>query len=97
MFEKSAHADPFGVGKKFRLKDIGVLRRLAPGVYESAAGEVKEHNDYVFAHGGKERKYKLGKKLGSIPLWDASLHPELSHDKRAQEKYWQEHPEMKCR
>ena len=96
-FEKSRYADAGAEREKFRLKDLDVMRKIAPGVYESAAQEVKEHNDYVFQHGKRFNKYKLGKKVGSIPLWDASLHPELMHDKKAQEKYWQAHPEMKCR
>ena len=97
QFERSRYADEAAEREKFRLKDIGVMRKVAPGVYEAAAQEVKEHNDYVFQHGQRFNKYKLGKKVGSIPLLDAGLHPELMHDQKAQDKYFQEHPEFKCR
>lgn len=97
MFEKSKYAgDSFTGEGKFRLKDTGVMRRLAPGLYEAAAEEIKEHNDMVFAHGNSVRKYKLGKKIGSIPLIDATLHPELMNDKAAQDKYFKAHPELKA-
>jgi len=90
-FEKSVYA-----GDKFRLKDLGLMRKIAPKVYDAAAQEVKEHNDYVFQEGKKFNKYRLGKKIGSIPMWDVALHPELMTDKDAQEKYWQQHPELRC-
>lgn len=97
QFEKSRYASYGADEEKFRLKDIGVLRKIAPGVYESAAGEVKEYNDYVSAEGSKINRYKIGKKIGSIPLLDAGLHPELMHDKKAQDKYFKDHPEMRCK
>lgn len=97
-FERSQYAgDSFDGKGKFRLKDIGVMKRLAPGLYEAAAQDIKEHNDMVFAHGNSAKKYKLGKKVGSIPLMDAALHPELVNDRKAQEKYWQQNPELKAR
>jgi hypothetical protein len=48
------------------------------------------------AHGNAAKKYKLGKKIGSIPLIDTALHPELATDKKAQERYWKQHPELKA-
>lgn len=97
QFEKSRYADENAEKEKFRLKDLGVMRQLSPGVYEAVAQEVKEHNEYVFQNGKRFNKYKLGKKIGSIPLQDAGLQPELMHDHKAQDKYFQDHPEMKCR
>jgi len=96
QFEKSRYADPARPGA-FRLKDVGVLRRLAPGVYEAAADDVREFQDYVFQHGASHRKYRLGRKIGSIPLLDAAHNPELLGDRKAQDRYWQDHPEMRVR
>lgn len=96
-FERSKHAGSSVDGKgKFRLKDLGIIRQMAPNIYKAAADEVKEHNDYVFQHGASFKQYKLGKKIGSIPLIDACLHPELASNQKAQEKYWQENPQLKC-
>lgn len=94
-FEKSKYAADGQ--EKFRLKDLNLLREIAPGIYESAAGEVKEYNDAMFETRGTLRKYKLGRKLGSIPTIDMALHPELAWDKKAQDKYFQDHPEMRTR
>jgi hypothetical protein len=96
-FEKSIYADPNAPHGKFRLKDPNILRQLAPGVYESAAAQVREHNDTVLLHGSSKKKYKLGKKIGSIPLVEATLRPELMNDPEAQKRYWQQHPELKCK
>ncbi len=98
-FERSLYADPHGTSEagKFRLKDLGIMREIAPHVYAAAAEQVKEHNEMVAAHGSKIKKYKLGKKIGSIPLYDVTLHPELAHDKAAQKKYFDEHPELRCK
>ena len=95
-FERSrAAGDSHDGNGKFRLKDLGLMRKLAPGLYESAAQEVKEYNDYVFENRGVLKKYKLGRKIGSIPIYDAALHPELINDEAARKKYWEQHPEMK--
>lgn len=93
-FERSKYAglDP----GKFRLKDLNLLRKVMPGVYESAAEEVKEGNEYITQNGKRFGKTRLGRKIGSIPLYDAALHPELMHDPKAQDRYWQDHPEMKA-
>lgn len=97
QFERSKYADKSGESK-FRIKDLTWLRKLAPSVYESAAGEVKEYNEYVAQESGnKFKKYKLGKKIGSIPIWDAALHPELMHDKAAQNRYWSENNAFKVK
>lgn len=98
-FEQSKYAAPLSDGSqgKFRIKDTEVLRKIAPGVYEAAANEVKEYNTYLAEHEGTLKKYALGKKVGSIPMWDAALRPELMHDKTAQDKYWKDHPEFKCK
>lgn len=96
-FERSQYAGESIDGKgKFRLKDLGVMRQLAPGLYEAAAEDMKAHNDMIVAHGNAAKKYKLGKKIGSIPLIDTALHPELATDKKAQERYWKQHPELKA-
>lgn len=94
-YEKSQYADP-NRPNAFRLKDPTVLQQLAPGLYEAAAGEVKEYNDALLANGKSKRKYKLGKKVGSIPLTEALLRPELMNDKKAQDKYWSQHPRLRC-
>ncbi len=97
QFERSKYAGDSVDGKgKFRLKDLGVMRQLAPGLYEAAAEDMKEHNSMVVAMGDSAKKYKLGKKIGSIPMIDAALNPELSSDKKEQEKYWKAHPEFKA-
>lgn len=82
---------------KHRLKDLALLREVAPGVYQAAAEEVKEYSDALFETKGQFRKYKLGRKLGSIPMMDMALHPELGFDRAAQDKYFAEHPELKTR
>lgn len=94
-YERSQYADPNNPNK-FRLKDPNILMKLAPGLYQAAAGEVKEYNETLLANGKTNRKYKLGKKVGSIPLTVALLRPELMNDKKAQEKFWQENPALKC-
>lgn len=94
-YEKSKYADPLNPNK-FRLKDPAMIRKLAPGLYEAAAGEVKEYNEALAINGSSKRKYKLGKKVGSIPLVEAMLRPELMNDKKAQEKYWQDNPGLRC-
>lgn len=91
-FEKSEYADG-----KYRLKDLNILRELAPGVYESVADEVKEYSAALFETKGQFRKYNLGRKVGSIPLMDMTLNPELAWDHAAQDKYFQEHPELKTK
>lgn len=96
-FEKSEYADPNGSRSKFRLKDLSVMRKLAPHLYEAAAEDIKEHNEMVAAHGNRVKKYKLGKKIGSIPLIDAALHPELTHDVKAQKRYWEQNPQLKAK
>lgn len=98
LFERSKLlADNPDSKGKFRLKDLNVLREVAPRTYEVAAQEVKEYNDALFETKGQVRKYKLGRKIGSIPMLDAALHPELMNDPKAQDRYFQEHPEMKTR
>jgi hypothetical protein len=94
-YERSQYADP-GNPNKFRIKDPAILQKLAPGLYEAAAGDVKEYNDALLANGKSKRKYKIGKKLGSIPLIEAMLKPELMNDPKAQEKYWRDNPGLKC-
>lgn len=95
LFEKSQYANPWQAGK-FRLKDLGVLRKIAPGLYESTVQEVREDNSYLTQDGKNFKNTALGKKIGSIPLLDVGLHPELASDPKAQEKYWQEHPEYRA-
>ena len=81
---------------KFRLKNLNILRKIAPYLYEAAAEEVKEFNTFHRLNGNTFDKVKLGRKIGSIPLVDMVLHPELQSDKKAQDKYWKEHPELKA-
>lgn len=92
-FERSKYAGL--TPGKFRLKDLGVMRKLAPGIYESAAEEVKEYSDFLAYSDKNVKKVRLGRKLGSIPLVDAGLNPELMHDPKAQDKYFKLHPELK--
>ena len=97
QYERSRYAAPLNEGSegKFRLKNSeAVIRKLAPGVYEDCAGEVKEYQDALDATDPHARKYKIGRKLGSIPLIEFSLRPELS-DPHEQDKYFQQHPELK--
>ena len=97
-FERSRYAgqaqSPEG---KHRLKDLNILREIAPNTYQSAAEEVKEYSEQLFETRGQFRKYKLGRKLGSIPMLDMALHPELGYDKSAQDKYFKDHPELKTK
>ena len=72
-----------------RLKDLGIIRQLAPKMYEAAAEDVKAFKDSAVKHNG------TWKKLGSIPAIDMELHPELRYDKTAQDKYFMEHPELR--
>lgn len=95
QFERSKYAAPTDSKGKFRLKDVNILRKIAPEIYESAAEGVKEYSDALFEHKGNFVKHKLGRKLGSIPLVDVALNPELAYDHKAQDKYFQNHPEMK--
>lgn len=92
LFEKSIYASEID-RPKFRLKNLNILRKLFPGVYESAAEEVKEDNQYYFLDGGKAA---IGKKKGSIPLEDFALHPELRFDPKEREKYWKENPQFRA-
>jgi len=97
LFERSKYAAPTHSESKgkHRLKDLNILRKIAPNTYETAAQEVKEYSDALFEHKGVLKKYNLGRKLGSIPLMDMTLHPELANDPAAQDKYFKEHPELK--
>ena len=61
-------------------------------MYKSATEEVKEHNTYNDLNG---EKIKLGRFLGSIVMEDIGLNPELAFDKKEQDKYWIQHPELK--
>ena len=94
-FERSQFASDAGPGK-FRLKDLDLLRKVAPSIYEAATQEVREDNEYIAQEGKKFQKLRIGRKLGSIPLLDAGLNPELMHDKKAQDRYWENHPEMRA-
>lgn len=95
-FERSRYAgESFSPEGRHRLKNLNLLREVAPGVYKSAAEEVKEYSDQLFETRGQLRKYKLGRKIGSIPMMDMALHPELAFDKSAQDKYFKDHPELK--
>lgn len=97
-FEKSKYAGDSQSGEgKFRLKDLALLREVAPGTYAAAAEEVKEYSEALFQTKGQIRKYRLGRKLGSIPAFDMALHPELAWDHKAQDKYFSQHPELKTR
>ena len=78
--------------KQFRLKNLNILRKLAPGLYSECEGEVKEFREFTDLHGNK---VKLGKRIGSIPLIDYFAHPELHKDANEQDRYWREHPEFK--
>ena len=94
QFERSKYAGE--QAGKFRIKDLGLLRRVAPKVYQAAAEEVKEGNEFIAQHDKRFGKVKLGRKLGSIPAWDAALRPELLTDPKAQDKYFQDHPEFRA-
>ena len=99
-FERTKYAapltDPDSKGR-FRLKDVNILRKLAPEIYDGAAREIKNYEDVLLEHKGTLKKYNLGKKIGSIPMLDVSLRPELAYDESAQNKYWEEHPELKVK
>lgn len=96
-FERSKYAKSSVSGKgAFRIKDLNILRKILPDVYEAAAEEVKEFNTFHRLNGNTFDKVKLGRKLGSISLWDAALQPELFNDSKAQDKYWKDHPEFKA-
>lgn len=86
-FEKSRYA-ALNAGK-FRLKDLNILRQLAPGMYATAAEEAAEFRETAKRNNG------TWKKLGSIPAIDMNLHPELIYDTKAQDRYFSEHPELK--
>lgn len=90
-WERSKYAAPHLEGSEgaHRLKDLNIIRQLAPGMYEAAAEEAKAFRDTAVKHNG------TFKKLGSIPVLDMHLHPELRYDKHAQDKYFKEHPELK--
>lgn len=90
-WERSKYAGPHMEGSEgaHRLKDLNIIRQLAPQMYEAAAEEVKTFRDSAIKHNG------TWKKLGSIPLVDVHLHPELRYDKNAQDRYFKEHPELK--
>lgn len=79
---------------KWRLKNLGILRKLAPGLYESCYGEVRENQVITDIHGNK---VKVGKKVGSIPLVDYMFNPELHNNREEQDKYFKEHPEFKAK
>ena len=97
-FERSKYAGDSWSGEgKHRLKDLNLLREIAPGIYKSAAEEVREYSQQLFETKGQFRKYKLGRKLGSIPMMDMALNPELATDPKAQDKYFKDHPELKTR
>jgi len=51
----------------WQLNKYEILRELSPGLYESAAQEVKEFNDYHILQGNSFGEVKLGRKVGSIP------------------------------
>ena len=80
-----------------RIKDLNILRQLAPRTYEACAEEVKEFNSYNAFDGRKFRKVVLGKKLGSIPMVEWSHRPELQYDEKAVDKYFIENPQFKCK
>jgi hypothetical protein len=82
-------------GKRWTLNKIDALTKVAPGIYKSAGDEVKAFNEYHVANGNSFGKVKLGRKVGSIPLMDFALHPELADDDQAVEKYFNEHPELR--
>lgn len=65
-YERSKYAGE-SIAGKHRLKDLSILRQVAPGMYAAAAQEVKEYSDALFETHGQFRKYALGRKLGSIP------------------------------
>lgn len=91
-WERSKYAAPHREDSEgvHRLKDINIVRQLAPGMYEAAAEEVKAFKDSAVKHNGH------WKKIGSIPTIDMSLNPELRYDKSAQDRYFRDHPELKA-
>lgn len=92
------HSEYAGTNKvEPRIKDLNILRKLAPRVYETCVDEIKEDNNYDSWDGKKKRKIKLGKKIGSIPLLDFAYHPELANDPKALNKYFIDHPEYKIK
>lgn len=91
-WERSRYANPDNYNQEgvHRLKDLNIVRQLAPGMYEAAAEDAKAFRNSAVKHNG------TWKKVGSIPSIDMSLHPELRYDKSAQDKYFIEHPELKA-
>lgn len=91
-WERSKYAAPQSPDSEgtHRLKDLNLVRQIAPEMYEMAESEAKEFRDNAVKHNG------TWKKVGSIPIMDMSLHPELRYDKFAQDKYFSEHPELKA-
>ena len=81
---------------QIQLNSYGFLKEVAPGVYENAAKEVKEFNEYHILNGNSFNKVKLGRRICSIPIEDYVLHPELGRDNKALAKYLELHPELRA-
>lgn len=84
------------VNGKWQLNRYDFLKELSPGLYESAAQEVKEFNEYHIHNGNSFDQVKLGRKIGSITMQDFFAHPELQKDPKALKKYWELHPELRA-
>lgn len=99
QFERSKYAgnqNPDSKGR-FRLKDPTVLQKLAPGLYQALADEVKQDNEIMMETKEKSiRKGRLGRKIGSIPLMAYHLNPELADDAKARERFWQDNPWLRA-
>lgn len=82
--------------KGFRFNTYDTLREIAPELYDGAAAEVKEFNEYHTLNGNSFGKVKLGRLIGSIPMRDWAMHPELAYDNKALKKYFEQHPELRA-
>lgn len=90
------HSNYAGANKvESRIKDLDILRKLAPNLYESCVKEIKEDSIYNTWDGKRKGKVKLGKKLGSIPVVDFAYRPELANDPKAVDKYFIDNPQYK--
>lgn len=90
-WERSRYAVPhtYGDSGAHRLKDLNILKVLGPGQYQAAVEDVKAFKETAIKHNG------TFKKLGSIPTAWMNLHPELKHDKSAQDKFFRDYPEFR--
>lgn len=94
-FEKSKYASQDD-HSKFRIKDIAVIKSIAPKAFDAAAKEVKEYSDQLFQNRASGKK-STWRKLGSVPTVLLTLRPELAFDKAAWDKFFLENPEYKTK